>query len=224
MIRRLGSALTLVLVAAAPAAAQGVCSVGATGSLIEGRSSGLSGVITTLNFEGMGLASGTAVTTPFVQGGVTIDLQGAFAGSGLLYFPSSGFAMYNYGGGAIENAQITMSFTGPTRAAAFQFATDAGRVTFNAWSGANVVGSIAQNFPRVDDLSNACWWGFEFPAITFDRLTIDMKPAEGSTLAFGFDNLQVPVVVTSTVPEPSTVALVSLGLLGLGAAARRRKH
>ena len=222
MIRRFGSSIALLLAAASPSAAQSACTVGATGEQLLGRSTGLSGSITTLSFEGMGLASGTSVTTPFTQGGVTIDLQGAFAGAGLLYFPSSGFAMYNYGGGAIANPEVAMTFTGPTRAAAFQFATDAGQATFKAWSGGSVVGTIAATFPRVDNLSNACWWGFEFASTSFDRLTIALKPNEGSTLAFGFDNLQVPSV--STVPEPGTVGLLAMGLLGLGAAVRRRKR
>ncbi|MBL0172903.1 MAG: PEP-CTERM sorting domain-containing protein [Gemmatimonadaceae bacterium] len=221
MIRRLGSALTLVLAAAVPAAAQGTCAIGMTGELLEGRNTGLSGSVSTINFEGLGLASGSAVTAPFTQGGVTINLQGAFAGSGILYFPSSGFAMYNYGGGAIANPEVAMTFNGPTRAAAFQFATDAGKATFKAWNGASLVGTIAATFPRIDNLSNACWWGFDFTSTTFDRLTIIMKPDDGSTLAFGFDNLQVPIV--STVPESSTVGLLAVGLLGLGASARRRR-
>ena len=131
-------------------------------------------------------------------------------------------ALYNYGGGAIANPEVSLTFAGPTRAAAFQFVTDAGPATFKAWNGANNVGTIVSTFPRIDDFGKACWWGFDFASTTFDRITISMTPKDASSaLAFGFDNLQVPVV--SAVPEPSTVGLLSIGLLALGAVVRKRR-
>ena len=222
VIRRVGFAVTLACASALPAAAQSVCTSDATGELLQGRSSGLSGAISTQTFDGLGLVSGAAIASTTV-GGVTIGFGGAYAGAGTLYFPLSGFAVYNFSNAESANPDLALTFNGPTRAAAFQFATDIGRATFSAWNGANLVSSFGASLQRVSSSTEACWWGFDFTSKTFDRLTINVTPGPDGTGAFGFDNLQVPTV--STVPEPSTVGLLAVGLLGLGAAVRRRtKH
>ena len=228
VIRRVGFAVTLACASALPAAGQSVCTSGAAGELLQGRSSGLSGAVSTQTFDVLGLVSGEPIASTTV-GGVTIGFRGAFSGMGPLYFPFSGFAVYSFDNAVTANSEITMTFNGPTRAAAFQFAVDIGladdpgMATFTAWNGVNHVGSFVANQQLVGSSNAPCWWGFEFASKTFDRLTINVQPGANSTGAFGFDNLQVPTV--STVPEPSTVGLLAVGLLGLGAAVRRRtKH
>ena len=94
VIRRVGFAVTLACASALPAAAQ-VCTSDATGDLLQGRSSGLSGAVSTQTFDVLGLVSGAPIASTTV-GGVTIGFRGAFSGMGPLYFPFSGFAVYSF--------------------------------------------------------------------------------------------------------------------------------
>lgn len=50
-----------------------------------------------------------------------------------------------------------------------------------------------------------------------------IKPADGNSWGFSLDNINVNSEISQRVPEPGTLAIFGLGLLGLGLARRRRK-
>lgn len=232
---RLFFASTLLLAAASPAAGQGACAVGGTGSRIEGRATGLEPGFRLYDFNGVDpSSSGAPIASSASTPGLTYE--DAYFGSpavGILYssFPNTfpDGAIYNYGGsgGQSANNAFSILFDQSTRGVAFNFAASAGRTSMSAWrrgsqGGFTRVGLIEVRLPAVSDDSRACWWGFNFDDGTMiDRLTLSSEAEPSSPLAFGIDNLQVAQPRT-TVPEPATLGLMAVGLAALGAMRRRR--
>lgn len=217
----------LLLALATPASAQqDACTAGSPsdGARILGRTSGLVGPYTLFDFNGMPLSSGNPVTGLLESGGVQVSVSGAFYGpQGSFFYSPFAFpddGLFNYSNGAFAEPEITLVFNAPARAVAFNFATDGAASTFKVWNQGVAVtgGTINSVFPGVTSSNLNCWWGFQFDdGTTFDKLTI-----VGSPNAFGFDNLQV--VSATVVPEPGTLAMIVLGLVGVVHVRRRSRH
>ena len=232
MIRRLGLALSLLCASAGSAAAQTECVGGTDGAKIMGRSFGLSGVLgtdyTMQTFTGLpGIVSRDPVTT-LAASGFTVSVSGAYFGDKTDSFYQLPFndALYNYPNFASASKEFAFSFSTGISAVAFNYSTFpnndlANTSTFSLWKNgaANPFLSIATTFPNQSAGRASCFWGFAFSdGTTFDRLTI----SSSNSTTFALDNLELPNLVT-TVPEPSTVGLLGVGLLSLAAFARRRR-
>lgn len=61
-------------------------------------------------------------------------------------------------------------------------------------------------------------WFFTLSATAFDQIDFEFVGSKQSGVGLGFDNFTASVPV----PEPGTISLLGLGLLGLGAARRRK--
>lgn len=221
-----------------------LASQGGAQSIVRG-STGLAGAFTAYDFNGMPLNSGDAVTTQ-LDGGL-VYFEGAYYGKPSDPYIGDAFlfgtdAIYNYTVTQGAVPLLTVRFSMGTSGAAFNFASGLAKTTFKAYRGDELVATIdgettgyvisGTSGPNRNDPSLSQWWGFDFTdgVTTFDRITISSVPNPGGAAGvpaqpsgFGLDNLQVRGAV-STVPEPGTVALTAMGLLGLTAALRRRRR
>lgn len=169
---------------------------------INGAATGLVSPTISHDFEAGALPVSTVVTTQFA--GVTFGTN------------------YNlFDNGGTNNANITGRFLGDVgsvgpgsiffiedvTAASFNLRTNATTTTFTALLDSVIVDSFA----AATDLSNTSnFFGFE--GIVFDEIQISI--ASGG---YNLDNLEF-----ITLPEPSAIVLLGLGLIGLGAMRRRK--
>lgn len=208
-------------VGGSPAAAVASAAPGATGpigpvALPLNQSTGLSGLFTTFDFNGLPLAPGADVTNLYTINGITFG--GAFYGppDGILYGFFTDAALYNYGTGQISSPEISIAFAQRASGVAFNYASVDGPSTLTAWLNGVAIGTV--DVPSTILGNTNRFWGFEFTdGRQFDRLTI-----AGSPRGFGLDNLQVARPVP--VPEPGSAGLLAVGLAALGALARRRSR
>jgi len=183
---------------------------------ISGRATGLSGNHTTFDFNGLPIIGGAAITTQLQSQGVKFG--NAFYGPAIT--PGYGIfatdALYNYDPFLSSLSPLTIQFSAPVTAAAFNVATIAGTTTFDVFLGASKV----YTFDGATDetaSARALWWGVE--GISFDRIQLTLNSPLNMT-AMAIDNLQV----ATTVPEPSGVAMMSAGLLLIGLCSRRLRR
>lgn len=179
---------------------------------IDARVTGVPGV--TLDFNTLAIVDFTPVTS---VSGVTF---------GNAYFGGSHFFGSPFGTGALYNVPpapstlfglISIRFGGPTTAAAFNLATDAGTTTFTAF----LNGAVVSTFNRPTNVAQSTLF-FGFEDVQFDRIDVQtlLNGTTDPQIAFtGIDNLQVTTRVT---PEPGTLALTVAGLVMVCGAMRRR--
>jgi hypothetical protein len=160
--------------------------------------------------------------TSYTEGSFTVTAVGGSWFQGLLYgnpVPSIYDGPIGSPGDAI--VQITDS-AGPFTFSSLDYSSNNGPSTYDIMGllgstvefdqGGNLIPSLPPSF------------GFttlagEFPSMTIDTLLIKVAPGDGVT-SINLDN-----IVASTVPEPSSVTLVSLGtVLAVLAAVRRRSR
>ena len=170
---------------------------------------------TTIDFDG--LPDGTDLTTQFAAQGVTVSgyacassfYAGFFAGDPIQVTNAQVGTCPGVGFSGTAGA-LTFTFSSPTTTFGFNGATNAGDViTFATAHGSLALPAALFVNPFV---------GFT-DATPFTSVTVSVGPVHPAIL---FDNLSFGAA--STVPEPATLGLVALGLVGLAAGTRRRRR
>ena len=158
-----------------------------------------------LGFDGLG--AGTQVTNQFASQGVvfTPTLAGP-----LVTLYSDGFTNMNQYA-LNQGGVFQIQFQGTVNEAAFAFLTNGGDSIFTALLQGNLVESFTAS-------TNLVGRFFGFTGITFDA--IEVNP-DGNGQPFRLDNLQYGIVTPSSVPEPSTLVLLCLGIAGIGFSRRK---
>jgi hypothetical protein len=193
--------IAAVLIAAASSANAGIIYANA----------GLGSADTTLTFDEVVLANGTVLTTEYAAYGVS------FSG---LYYNSQGPASFGtaiagnnvgnfpFPGSATINNPWSILFDSDVREASF------GIVTFPSNTLVEVLldGAVIDFLAAGTDADGADF--FQITGLVFDQIRVTSSNNDPGAL---MDNLQF-----SAVPEPASLALLSLGMLGLIGASRRK--
>jgi hypothetical protein len=173
-------------------------------------STGLVSPTVSIDFEAGAIAASTVITTQFA--GVTLgDGSNGF----IMSTGGAGTGTQNINGRYLDSFNSSLvpgaiKFDGQVSAAGFNLRTNADTTTFTAF----LNGVIVESFSASTDLDISNNF-FGFTGIIFDEIQFDM--AIVGQQGFNLDNLEFV-----TVPEPSSIALFGLGLIGLGAMRRRK--
>ena len=176
---------------------------------INGAATGLGAPAVLIDFEAGAIAGTTVITTQFA--GVTfgdgtndfiMDTGGAGSGQNII-----GRFLQTFNSSVVPGS---IKFDENVRAAGFNLRTNEDTTTFTAF----LDGVFVETFNATTDLVASSNF-FGFTDIIFDEIRFDM--AIVGQQGFNLDNLEF-----ITVPEPSLVALLGLGLIGLGAMRRRK--
>lgn len=171
-----------------------------------------------------GFASPTLIDFNAAPAGL---IGGFYSGLGVTFAHLDGGNVYDTGTGAGSSSAAANFFTEPgfpdgeatfsgliTRVGFYITTNDEDDTTVYAYNGATLVGS--ETFSTFGGGAGGSFAGIEFLS-GFDRIVIDtFGPING---AFAIDDFRFE---STTVPEPATLTLLSLPLLGLAAARRRR--
>ena len=192
-----------------------------------------SGPVLTENFEGFARGDSAPLSLVFTGPGgpYSATLTNASAGSAIETFNTLGrFNTSGASGGPVagkwwDSGSFTINFGTPISAFGF-FGTDIGdfngqvRVTLTDVAGA-VISRTINNSLGIE--AGLLFWGFTDDVNRYTKIAFDNTAAAGID-GFGFDDMVVhfaPGVVNPT-PEPDSMALVGLSLLGLATLRRRR--
>lgn len=178
---------------------------------ISNSASGLASPLTTITFDEHVLATDAPVTNEYSDLGVTFSPN-------LYYSAQTGFP--NIDGNTLTNFtdsgsgpdvfQFSLNFLANQTDAAFAMVSNGSSWDFEALLG----GAVVEAFSTLVDTSALDFFGFT--GISFDEIRITSSANDYMIL----DNLQIG---NNAVPEPTSMALLGLGLAALGVARRRAK-
>lgn len=176
---------------------------------ITNSATGLAAPTYTITFDEHALASGSVVTNEFAPEGITFSPN-------LCYSPQTGFPNINGADvgnfvctGAPNPTSFVMSLTPGRTDVAFAMVSNGSRWLFEALLG----GVVQESFGAIVDTSANNFFGFTGVAMDGIRIT-------GQDFML-IDNVQLGQA-TGQLPEPVSMSLVALALVGAGAASRRR--
>lgn len=210
------------------------CLIGISGTVradeIISSSTGLSSPASTITFGEIVLPNNAPLTNQYASLGVT------FSG-GFYYNPCPACAIPPPTGAApwitdfpssdtpLGSALTTISFSGPIDGVAFNFASEFQSYTFTAFLGGTDVAqfTVPVGTSAVNGTNGWGWYGFS--NVTLDSLQIaGPVPTIGEISGYEIDNLELGPASASSVPEPSSLILLSTVLLGVAFATRRTRR
>jgi hypothetical protein len=120
--------------------------------------------------------------------------------------------------GSVATASFAITFTETQTQAGFNFGTNEGTSTFEAYLGVELVLAEIDVPTSLNDQSN--FFGFDFVSegLSFDRIRV-LPGGLGSFMLL--DNLTFNYTPSGTVPEPGSLALAALALAGLALSRRK---
>lgn len=200
---------------------------------IMGETTGLNAASVVLDFNSLGFGPAEQVSLLALPA-VGIGFQNAFFGPASYYhFPFPSSALYNYDPFEAEPtppAPIHITFDRVVTGVAFNLFAFPGKVRFEAYLNSELKDYFELGM-GCDYLDIPChlaqmgkFSGFE--NLDFNEIRVQSLHTEWWGQALGIDNLQIAIkpTINTTVPEPSTVVLLSAGLLALAHLRRRTRR